>query len=123
MRAGSLGAATYAKGSYFYLGSALNGLVGRVGRHLTQGKRLRWHIDALTEVSCPVWVWWREGPERLECHWARNVLSAPGSQIPVPRFGASDCRCPSHLVFFPDTVSPAMDSVAVPTMLMGAAAG
>jgi len=38
----------------------------------------------------------------LECLIAEAVVQTPGASVPVPRFGASDCRCAGHLVRLPD---------------------
>lgn len=92
---GRLGRFTFPAGRYIYTGSARRGLEARVARHLaTHGKRLRWHIDYLLAApGCSV-----TGVERHdadECALNRAV----GGRIPVPGFGASDCRnrCGSHL--------------------------
>ena len=65
-------------------------------------KRLHWHIDYLLEESELDTVWAVECALRLECAWADAVCQMPGARIAVPRFGASDCRCPGHLVYFPE---------------------
>ena len=100
----------------------MNGLARRAGRHLTRGKRLRWHIDTLTEVADPVGLWWHEGSERMECHWPRNALSAPGSRAPVHRFGASDRRCASHLVLLPGGTPLSWEPDAIRDLLGGCGA-
>jgi Uri superfamily endonuclease len=43
----------------------------------------------------------RRAGERLECAWAAALSQRPGARIVVPGFGASDCRCPGHLVHLP----------------------
>jgi len=45
IRVGKLGAFKFPRGYYIYLGSALNGLVRRIARHLRSAKRPFWHID------------------------------------------------------------------------------
>lgn len=37
---------------------------------------------------------------RTECLLAAAVGSLRGAAVAAPRFGASDCRCPSHLFYF-----------------------
>ena len=37
----------YRKGYYVYIGSAMNSLVARINRHLSDEKKLHWHIDYL----------------------------------------------------------------------------
>ncbi|MBM3956927.1 MAG: GIY-YIG nuclease family protein [Gemmatimonadetes bacterium] len=95
---GALGAVTLPSGYCLYFGSAMSGLAARVARHLRRRKRLHWHIDYLTSVALPLEVWWAECGHRTECHWAAAALLLPGASAPAPGFGASDCRCGSHLV-------------------------
>ncbi|MBI5956302.1 MAG: GIY-YIG nuclease family protein [Chloroflexi bacterium] len=87
-------------GYYLYLGSALNGLEGRLDRHLRRDKRLRWHIDHLLTAGQVVETWCVASGERQECAWAQAALGAPGARMAIKGFGASDCRCPAHLVHF-----------------------
>jgi len=42
IRVGSLGLLSFTAGWYVYVGSALNGLSARVGRHLRLRKAIRW---------------------------------------------------------------------------------
>ncbi|MBF8267256.1 MAG: hypothetical protein HW388_764 [Dehalococcoidia bacterium] len=95
---GKLGTFEFPPGEYLYFGSALNGLEGRIRRHLRRDKRRHWHIDFLTAVSSVVGVWWTTGTERRECSLAKAALDMEGAQMPARGFGASDCRCQSHLV-------------------------
>ena len=97
---GRLGAFEFSPGSYVYVGSALGpgGLRARVARHLRAEKRPHWHVDALTAIAPVSEVWWAISPDRMECEWARALANLPGVTIPIPRFGASDCRCPGHLL-------------------------
>jgi Uri superfamily endonuclease len=101
---GRLGIHSFAPGYSIYLGSALGpgGVRARVQRHLrcTTMKPAHWQVDRLLAVGEIVEVWWRYGKERMECLWSAR-LSKIGS-IQVPGFGASDCRCPGHLVRFED---------------------
>lgn len=95
---GKLGTFDFPSGEYLYFGSALNGLEGRIRRHLRRDKQHHWHIDSLTAVASVAGVWWTTGTERKECSLATAALNLKGVQTPVRRFGASDCRCLSHLV-------------------------
>jgi len=96
---GRRGTAALEPGLYAYTGSALGpgGLAARIDRHLRRNKRPHWHIDGLTTAAPVTALWWQEGPHRLECQWAAALGAGPGTVVPVPRFGASDCRCPAHL--------------------------
>jgi Uri superfamily endonuclease len=95
---GALGSWTLPEGIYIYVGSAWGpgGLKARVGRHLRGSTTVRWHIDYLRQWATPISVWLAPG-ERLECIWAQSLTDNPTAEIVVPRFGASDCRCVSHL--------------------------
>ena len=97
---GALGRIGFRRGSYLYTGSAKRGLNQRIARHLSRHKRCRWHIDALTSAAPvsvllidPSWLW-------TECERNRMVQALPGATVPIPGFGASDCRCRSHLTYF-----------------------
>jgi Uri superfamily endonuclease len=108
---GRLGEFEFPAGWYLYVGSALGsgGLPARVQRHwrhLTSEKRAHWHIDYLREQAVWGGAWACESgrslPEQdLECRWAATLRSLPGSQVVVPGFGASDCRCATHLIHMP----------------------
>lgn len=101
LQIGRLGRWPFAAGYYLYLGSALGpgGLAARLRRHLSPTERPFWHIDYLRRQTVVTAVWVQEGPARLECTWATLAAQWPGATIPVPRFGASDCRCAAHLVY------------------------
>lgn len=100
---GRLGVLAVRPGFYVYVGSALGpgGLAARVGRHSRRNKRLRWHVDYLRTVAEVEEVWYANGKAHQECRWAQILGRRPGACVPLARFGASDCRCPSHLLFFP----------------------
>ena len=104
---GKLGACRCPAGWYAYVGSALGtgGLAARVIRHAQQSKRPHWHIDYLLAVSELTEIWWVASPERWECAWAQALRRLPGTTIPLPGFGSSDCRCPAHLLHFVDRPS------------------
>jgi Uri superfamily endonuclease len=115
---GRLGEFAFPAGWVLYVGSALGpgGLAARLGRHrrrFASGKRPHWHVDYVREHAVWGGAWARraggrlEGDgarrngERLECDWAAALGQRPGARIVVPGFGASDCRCPGHLVHLP----------------------
>ncbi|HIE52247.1 MAG TPA: GIY-YIG nuclease family protein [Armatimonadetes bacterium] len=99
MQIGRLGRFTFPAGWYVYTGSALNGLEARIARHLRRKKRLHWHIDYLLQQAEIEAVFIYPTQEREECARNAEVLAQPGARIIAPRFGASDCRCPAHLVY------------------------
>ena len=97
---GKLGLFRFPAGYYVYTGSALNGLEARVARHRRKEKRLHWHIDYLLQYAKIIDVVYHITTERLECEYNRQIMNLPDAQIIVPRFGASDCKCDAHLVYF-----------------------
>ena len=108
VRIGGLGAKRLRPGFYTYAGSALGsgGIAARVGRHVHASKVIHWHVDYLRRVAPLREVWFRTGGKRCEHEWARALATLPGASAPIRGFGASDCRCPSHLVYF--TAPPAI---------------
>jgi Uri superfamily endonuclease len=93
---GKQGMIHFQKGSYGYIGSALNGLEHRIARHLSSRKKLHWHIDYLLAHATITGVFIKESPRREECtlaHTFNQVLDT------IPGFGCSDCACQSHLFF------------------------
>jgi Uri superfamily endonuclease len=100
IRVGKLGVFTFPAGRYIYTGSAMNGLIGRLRRHLKKRKKLHWHIDYLLRHAKIETIFVLETGERVECQLNSLTLSLPNAKVVVKGFGCSDCRCPSHLVYF-----------------------
>lgn len=96
---GKLGDFEFPAGCYVYTGSALGGLERRLSRHRSRPVRLHWHIDYLLRHARLVREDVTPTREPLECSLSRMTLRMPGAQVVVPRFGSSDCTCPSHLVY------------------------
>ena len=94
---GKLGSILFEPGSYCYIGSALNGLRARVARHLRRDKKTWWHIDYLLKRADVTEVGWALSSDRLECRIAGS-LRCQGVES-ISGFGASDCRCSSHLFY------------------------
>jgi len=86
------GVAKLEPGLYAYIGSAGAGLRGRVCRHITSPRRLRWHVDLLTAsnastllaVAWSVGAWGAPWEDRL----ASTVCQL--GEAPARGFGASD---------------------------------
>lgn len=99
---GRLGTFDFPAGWYAYVGSAFGpgGLRGRLHHHLTPVRRPHWHIDALRQAASCAEVWYLTSETAREHAWAAVLRAAPGAAVPAPRFGASDCRCESHLFHF-----------------------
>jgi len=97
IRVGALGMVMFERGAYLYIGSARRHLKKRIERHRRRKKTLRWHIDYFRKVSR-----WESHISFAgyigECRLARLVKSAVDGVIDNARFGASDCRCPGHLI-------------------------
>lgn len=103
IRVGALGVVTFPPGLYVYSGSAMGpgGLRARLGRHWRGGSRRRWHVDYLREQAPVAAAAFVTGRERAECRWAA-LLAGLGGAMVCAGFGASDCRCPAHLVHLQD---------------------
>ena len=109
-----LGTFGFPVGYYLYVGSALGpgGLRARLARHQRDsesssqssssqtGQKLHWHIDYLLQRAQLIEMWSVASEERLECKWGEIARRLSGAQVPVRRFGSSDCRCPAHLIYF-----------------------
>lgn len=91
-----------APGRYLYCGSAkgAGGLRARLGRHMRKDKKIRWHVDRLTEAGVVEGAFVFEDGD--ECALVAKLSHLP---VPWPGFGSSDCRsCQSHLLALPDTL-------------------
>ena len=102
LQIGRLGGVQLSKGWYIYFGSAFGpgGLAARVERHLRYHKTRHWHIDHLIWATTVREVWYSQRQRDLEHCWAQNALDQPAARNLLRGFGASDCRCLSHLVRF-----------------------
>lgn len=81
------------------MGSALNSLEGRIKRHLSNNKKLHWHVDYfLTYKDSQIMeVIYTINDSKIECEVAQ-IMAEKG--VGVDNFGSSDCKCPSHLFYF-----------------------
>jgi len=104
---GRLETLLFPRGYYLYVGSARGpgGLQARLARHCRGAKHPRWHIDYLRGHANLIEIWAVESEERLECLWAEQLAQMPQAR-PIPHFGSSDCRCPSHLFHFREKPPP-----------------
>jgi Uri superfamily endonuclease len=96
---GALGRFAFEPGLYLYVGSARGpgGLAARLNHHLHSRARPHWHLDHLRETASPIAVWFLEGSERRECIWATRLARSVCLSSGPAGFGASDCRCETHL--------------------------
>jgi sugar fermentation stimulation protein A len=97
---GRLGRLFFRKGFYLYAGSAMANLTARMKRHLRRRKRFHWHIDWLRSIAEVRSVIPVRASARLECAIAQSLASRAAWS--VPGFGCTDCRCDSHLFWWPD---------------------
>ena len=89
----------FEKAFYGYVGSALSGLEHRLARHLSAQKKPHWHIDYLLNSATVRAIVYAESKLKDECLIAQALSQ---KLMSVPRFGCSDCHCPSHLFFSHD---------------------
>ena len=83
-------------GWYAYVGSAMNGLLPRVERHLRKSKNIYWHIDYFLNYAIISKVYFLESTRPMECSIATQFASLCSR---IPYFGSSDCHCKSHLFY------------------------
>jgi Uri superfamily endonuclease len=93
---GRLGRITFPAGEYCYVGSAMNGLDQRIGRHLSREKKIRWHIDRLTLAADRIEAFESSNDPIPECILAHMAEEAGGTPF-ADGFGCSDCGCRTHL--------------------------
>lgn len=111
-----LGKITFAKGHYVYVGSAMNSLTARISRHLSDEKRMHWHIDYLLKNADITDVIYNESDEKIECELSQCLAKKDKG---IAGFGCSDCNCESHLHYFKnrkeaiESVLNAYDSIAM----------
>ncbi len=101
IEAGRLGRWRLLPGNYLYVGSARTNLAQRVARHVRlatekEGRR-HWHIDGVLLHRYARLVRAEALPGATECDLAHELLQQ-GAGVPIPGFGATDCRtgCPAH---------------------------
>jgi Uri superfamily endonuclease len=99
LRVGRLGRLEFPAGVWLYVGSARGpgGLRARVGRHWRGPAHARWHVDYLRRTAEPLGAAVRVADAALECRWAALLAGAPHWAAGPKGFGASDCRCATHL--------------------------
>ncbi|WP_179136759.1 GIY-YIG nuclease family protein [Candidatus Entotheonella palauensis] len=112
---GRLGIVRFPRGYYIYAGSVKGGLAMRLHRHVHGASTRHWHIDYLRpQTRILAWSAFA-GPHYPECALAQTLLLR--GDVVCPRFGASDCSCPAHLVYYPHRVDvvQALQQLAAPT--------
>jgi len=94
---GALGHMKVRPGYYIYVGSARRHLSSRLAHHQRISRRPFWHIDYLRPAASTV----LPIPIRTTLNWEHELAQdlATIASPAMPRFGASDCTCPTHLFF------------------------
>ncbi len=118
IKIGKLGKINFNKGHYVYVGSAMNSLTARINRHLSEEKKLHWHIDYLlkNENARISEVIYNVSGKKIECELSKGISQKSNG---IKDFGCSDCECESHLYFFKnrneaiECVKNAYDSIAM----------
>jgi Uri superfamily endonuclease len=100
---GKLGKIGFPPGYYAYVGSAFGpgGLAARLKHHLFSDARPHWHIDYLRRQAKTEQLWLTEFNQPLEHSWASVLEQFSNSAQAFRGFGCSDCKCPSHIFYFP----------------------
>ena len=101
VHAGALGERLLNAGVYLYVGSAFGpgGIKARLSRHLLGAQTRRWHVDYLRRHMPPMAAWYQPQTRPLEHLWAQVLGAGRGITVAWPGFGASDCRCDTHLFY------------------------
>jgi sugar fermentation stimulation protein A len=94
---GRIGPYQCKQGVYFYVGSAQHNLSARLKHHARKKKPRRWHIDYISVKSKMLGAIIVPGPREQECILAKKLGEM--FELPIPGFGASDCRCGGHLFY------------------------
>ncbi len=94
---GSLGRIAFPPGVYAYVGSAMSGLAGRLGRHVDPARKVHWHVDRLTAAGSIRGAFIIPSSRRQECSVATRLASMKSVEPFCPGFGSSDCGCETHL--------------------------
>ncbi|MGX8694226.1 MAG: GIY-YIG nuclease family protein [Methanobrevibacter sp.] len=115
---GKLGKVNFNNGYYIYVGSAMNSLKARINRHLSDDKKIHWHIDYMlkndnAEISEVIY---NVSDKKIECMLSQQISQKSEG---IENFGCSDCNCESHLYYFKtkkeaiECVKNAYDSIAM----------
>lgn len=69
----------------------------RVERHFRNEKKQRWHIDYFLKRYTVDTAYVTSSLD--ECTIAQNIAGEKSAEV-IDGFGASDCKCQGHLVYF-----------------------
>ena len=85
------------KGHYVYVGSAMNSLEARLNRHLSDEKKIHWHVDYLLKQTEITDIIYNESTRKIECELSQYLSTKTNG---IKDFGCPDCDCESHLYYF-----------------------
>lgn len=105
---GKLGSFLFQEGMYIYVGSAKRNITARIERHKKIEKKLKWHFDYLRPFGQITRIITYDGAIG-ECVLAEKIRKEVGGSFPVRKFGSSDCRCYSHLIYVSSKIKKATD--------------
>lgn len=95
---GKLGVFHFQKGIYIYVGSAKRNILQRINRHKKVEKNTHWHFDYLRPYGTITKIITYDN-SFTECGLAEKIRKKVDGVFPVKGFGASDCKCCSHLIY------------------------
>ncbi len=95
---GKLGNFYFQKGIYIYVGSAKKNILHRIKRHKEIEKKFHWHFDYLRPYGSIIKIITYDR-SFTECGLADKIRKEVDGRTPVIGFGASDCKCGSHLIY------------------------
>ncbi len=98
------------RGYYYYVGSAFGpgGVKARVSHHQNISENPRWHLDFLRKHTKIIEIWHTYDNNKREHQWANILCQNPFTNIPLYGFGATDCKCFSHLFFSKKMITHAL---------------
>ncbi len=100
---GKLQRTNFRHGIYLYIGRARRALLGRIKRHLRKEKKLFWHIDYFLQKAEVEEIWLKRDFQD-ECQVVGKVKNfSKDAILPLKKFGSSDCRCFSHLIYLSES--------------------
>jgi Uri superfamily endonuclease len=95
---GRRGEIIFPSGYYTYTGSAKRRLAARLHRHVHGATTRYWHLDYFRPYAQVLGWQAYGGDSQPECQL--NQYLAQWGQVVMAKFGASDCSCPAHLLYY-----------------------
>lgn len=99
---GKLETFLFKKGVYIYVGSAKKNIKHRIERHLKIEKTNRWHIDYVRRYSNL--FDFETFQNKTECDLVKETIQIYNGICPYRKFGSTDCKCFSHLIYCPNFI-------------------